>query len=165
MGGSELKSMSRGTQGVRFACAIWAVLLASWLLASCDAFDSGMLLPLPGGNGGAGGSPDAGGGGGDIDAGPCVPTAEACNGVDDDCDDVADPGDPEADAYCDATFHAESSCTPVTSGGAQCVRIGACAEGYLNCDGLPSNGCEFNGSACMCLICEDAGDDDSGLLP
>jgi len=152
--------MSRGKQGVRLTCAVWAV-----LLASCGAFDSGKLLPLPGGNGGAGGMGGVGGdGGGDVDAGPCVPSAETCNGVDDNCDDLADPVDPEADAYCDTTFHADSSCEPFGADAARCVRVGDCHVGFSNCDGVPSNGCEYEG-ICPCLTCEDAGDDDGGDLP
>jgi len=149
--------MSRGKQGVWLTCAIGAV-----LLASCDAFDSGTLLPLAGGgSGGTGGSPTDGGGG-EVDAGPCVPTAEICNGFDDDCDDEPDTRDPEADAYCDALFHADSRCAP-SGGVALCVRTGECANGFLNCDGLPSNGCEFQGRSCTCADCEDAGDEDSGF--
>jgi hypothetical protein len=154
--------MSRGKQGVRLTCAVWAV-----LLASCGAFDSGKLLPLPnGGNGGMGGAGGTGGmGGSDVDAGPCVPSAEICNGVDDNCDDIEDPNDSEADAYCDATFHAASSCEPIGAGAAQCVRTGECHAGFMNCDGVPSNGCEHEGICRPCPTCEDAGDEDSGDLP
>lgn len=153
MAGNELRSMSRGKQCVWLTCAIGAV-----LLASCDAFDSGTLLPLAGGGGGGtGGSPTDGG---EIDAGPCVPTAEICNGLDDDCDGEPDSRDLDADAYCDDLFHADSRCAP-SGGGALCVRVGECAVGFSNCDGIPSNGCEYEG-LCPCLTCEDAGDEDSG---
>jgi hypothetical protein len=149
--------MSRGKQCVWLMCVVCAA-----LLASCDAFDSGTLLPLAGGGSGGTGGSAAGGGNGEIDAGPCVPAAETCNGIDDDCDDEPDPLDPEADAYCDDLFHADSRCAP-SGAVARCVRVGECADGFLNCDGLPSNGCEFGGRSCTCVDCEDAGDEDSGF--
>lgn len=150
--------MSRGRQGIRCAWALSAV-----LLASCNAFDRGQLIPPAGGSGGTGGS-DLDGGGGDPDAGPCVPSAEVCNGVDDDCDEVADSRDPDADAQCESIIlNAEASCAPTGPGAARCVRVGECDPGFSNCDGVPSNGCEFQGTMCPCLTCEDAGDEDSGF--
>lgn len=151
--------MSRRKQAVRSSCALLAV-----LLASCNAFDRGQLMPPVGGAGGSGGMGGSDVDGGDIDAGPCIPAAEQCNGVDDDCDDVADNLDPEADAYCEGIIlNAEARCVSDSSGDTRCVRVGDCDPGFSNCDGIPSNGCEFRGMSCSCLTCEDAGEEDSGF--
>ena len=71
---------------------------------------------------------------------------DLCNQVDDDCDGVIDEGfnlgrDPNNCGVCGLSCMTEgveeASCI---SG--RCV-IGACAEGYLNLDGDPRNGCEY----------------------
>jgi hypothetical protein len=161
MGGSELKLMVRRKQGVRISCA-----LLTLLIASCNAFDRGYLMPptaVTGGTGGTGGSDVDGG---DTDGGACVPSTEICNGIDDDCDGMPDQSDQDADDYCEGIIlNTEAICFSQVVGDAVCVRRpGApCDTGFSNCDGRPSNGCEHPAPTC-CLTCEDAGtDDDAGL--
>jgi hypothetical protein len=164
MGGSELQSTSWRRRSAGFVCALLALLT----LVGCNAFDRGDLLPPPegsGGSGGMGGPVDAG----DEDTGVCTPSAETCNGADEDCDGVADEDDPDALAACEhVVVHANVKCASTTTSRGQlvlCVNL-ACDPGFSTCDGIPSNGCEFEGDSCpSCLTCEDAGDDDdSGSL-
>lgn len=60
---------------------------------------------------------------------------ELCNGIDDDCDGVADDG---AAASCPAR---PNTTAPVCTGGG-CSYV--CAPGFADCDGNPLNGCEVN---------------------
>lgn len=78
------------------------------------------------------------------DAGGCVPAAEVCNGVDDDCDgNVDETIDLTTDAFncgrcgqvCSAA-NASSACV-----GGVCA-IGECAAGFASCDGDAATGCE-----------------------
>lgn len=103
--------------------------------------------------------PEDGGGrdGGDSGA-PCVPGAEICNGLDDDCDGVSDDDDPDTQAYCEGqVVNAVTFCGEVT-GSWVCVPL-ECREGFTNCDGNHGNGCE---PFCSCNECPDAGSDDGG---
>ena len=71
-----------------------------------------------------------------VDAsGPCVPSAEVCNGVDDDCDEVID-GTVAARACADAPRTTDRACSA-----AECV-VTACIAGYDDCDRQYANGCE-----------------------
>lgn len=148
--------------GGRVAVLRWSVcVLCALLLASCKVFDRGRLSPLSdGGQGGVGGAPggrDAG-----EDSGPCVPQAETCNGVDEDCDGLDDLEDEDARVACEPiVVNAETRCA-ATGAGVLCVRV-RCDEGYSSCDGDPSNGCEVHAPSCdVCPDCEDGGDEDSG---
>ncbi|MBN1774216.1 MAG: hypothetical protein JXB32_23355, partial [Deltaproteobacteria bacterium] len=76
--------------------------------------------------------------------GTCMPPAETCNGIDDDCDTVADNGD-----LCGPLPHAATS----TCVSAQCVPV--CDAGWGNCDGVASNGCET--SLCTTTNCGACG--------
>jgi len=150
--------MSQRTPLASVLCA-----LLTLLLAACDAFDRGRLIAPVSGNGGMGGG---GGGGTDAaveDAGPCVPSAELCNGTDDDCDGVPDVMDMDARNACEPiVVHSDVRCA---SDGAtvRCAKFGPCDLGFLSCDGNPANGCEHEGTECVeCPTCEDAGDEDSG---
>lgn len=62
-----------------------------------------------------------------------APSAEICNGIDDDCDGIVDEG-----ALCPPLLNATSVCQ-----GGQCV-LGQCQPGFANCNGNPADGCETN---------------------
>jgi hypothetical protein len=108
---------------------------------------------------GDGGKRDSGGPDRDAgDGGPCAPATEVCNGIDDDCDGVADDDDPEAQAYCESVIvNSTTFCGRVSSAWV-CVPV-ECNEGFANCDGEPSNGCE---PYCSCNECPDSGSEDGG---
>lgn len=82
-----------------------------------------------------------------VDAGPsCVPSAETCNGEDDDCDGQIDEEFDlqRDDEHCGACGNACS----LANAGASC-ESGACAidwceRDFEDCDGDPSNGCEVD---------------------
>ena len=61
---------------------------------------------------------------------PGTPSAEICNGVDDNCDGVVDNG-----ATCSLP-HANATCQSP-----QCIVV-SCDVGFFNCDGNHANGCE-----------------------
>jgi hypothetical protein len=113
-----------------FACA----------LAACDLYD-GARLPAALD---ASPKPDSA----VLDAQICV--TETCNGIDDDCNGVADELVESVEADCaQRVLHGNSVCQ---SG--RCVFLRECHAGYYNCDGKPDNGCE---SECPCGGCDDAG--------
>jgi len=116
-----------------------------------------------GGTGGVGGVGGTGGAGGSSGGGACVPTnggVEVCDQLDNDCNGVINDG--AASETCRAVVvNATSQCT--TSG--VCV-LGACDEGFFNCDGRPDNGCESPSDLVPCGMCgrqcADAGVVDAG---
>jgi hypothetical protein len=139
--------------------AVWLVLSA---LGACNAYDGGLLREPdrptgpngPDAGGGDGGNQD--GGGGDGGEPMCLPVPEQCNRRDDDCDGKTDEDTAEV---CEQTIvNAEVQCVAFGMT-ARCVLV-RCREGYANCDGDPSNGCE---PFCMCNACDDAGTEDGGL--
>lgn len=118
-------------------------LLATLLLAcpGCDVYDDDLTYSNPGVDSGSQVMLDA-----------CTPSAESCNGKDDDCDGDVDE-EAASTMYCEQKFNALSACET-----GFCVKTGACHVGFYNCDGKPENGCE---SLCPCSGCEDAGPDAS----
>jgi len=66
---------------------------------------------------------------------PGTPTAEVCNGIDDDCNGTIDG--PGSEVSC-----SRANATPACSGGV-CV-IASCNAGFGDCDGINANGCEVN---------------------
>ena len=99
-----------------------------------------------GGTGGTGGMPDAIIDAPLFDTGPdaCVPRAEVCNGVDDDCDGVIDNGfnlntDVNNCGMCGHQCLFANAAAMCANG--QC-QLGACAFGYGDADHDPANGCE-----------------------
>ena len=124
-----------------------------------------------GGNGGTGGMggidaprPDAS----ITDSGPdaCVPMAEVCNGIDDDCDGVIDNGfdlntDPNNCGMCghQCLFpNATALCV-----GGQCA-LGTCAFGYGDADHNPANGCECVMTNGGVEICDGIDNDCNGVI-
>lgn len=85
--------------------------------------------------------------------GPCAervgPTAELCDGLDNDCDTIVDG--PAASASCGNPDRATASaCSAGT-----CI-IGSCASGFLDCDSTFDNGCEAElGTELACGGCGD----------
>jgi hypothetical protein len=152
------------------------LLMAASVLVGCNVYDSGKVEPTGGGQaGGAGMGPvdsgvlpdsgpsvvDAGG----PDAAMCVPQpAETCNLIDDDCDGDTDE---DTQAGCEQIIaNGVAECVEL-SGEARCV-LRTCHQGFSNCDGNPTNGCEA--PYCMCHDCplDDAGEpifigDDGGV--
>lgn len=148
--------------------AVW--LIGAWALIGCKVYDAGKIEPgqgaagtgsdKDGGASGSGGSTPRTDGGGGKDAGPClVPKDEACNLIDDDCDGVEDDADEDTRRVCAESIPnaAVAECVELR-GEARCV-LRDCKEGFFNCDGIPSNGCE---PYCMCHVCSD---DDAGTDP
>ena len=139
-------------------------LIGVWALVGCKVYDSSMIEPA-GGSAGSGGKPAGSGGsagdgggpnddGGSEDGGGCLERRdELCNLLDDDCDGHVDE---DTEDVCAASFPnvAIAECVELR-GEARCVNR-ECQVGFVNCDGIPSNGCE---PFCMCNECpdEDAG--------
>lgn len=143
---------------------VW--LIGVWALIGCHVYDPKRIAENAG-NAGNGadkdsgsledGAPPDGDGGGGADAGPClVPQDEQCNLIDDDCDGFRDDVDEDTRRVCAAAIPnaAVAECVELR-GEARCV-LRECMDGFFNCDGIPSNGCE---PYCMCHECpdEDAG--------
>lgn len=115
--------------------------------ADAAAFDTADASDVDnaGGSGGTstGGIGGGAGAGGSAGSGPvCVPTAEVCNGKDDDCDGVIDNG---------------LSCRPL---GAACTSAAQCTSGF--CVGDPGRCCDtacagaqFGCAGCTTGYCED----------
>lgn len=126
---------------------IWLVVVAI-VVGACDLYDERLIgvdvaqHPIDG---------SAADAASDAAADACVESTEICNGVDDDCDGTIDEG---GQAYCETqVLHADTLC-----GDGICLKFD-CDEGFINCDGEPSNGCE---PYCSCKPCDDAGAEDAG---
>jgi len=79
----------------------------------------------------------------------CMPRAEVCNGLDDDCDGTVDG--PIASAACGTPSRATASACSLGA----CVVTG-CASGYQDCDDAFPNGCEAAlGTSDHCGMCND----------
>lgn len=142
-----------GARSVAWIVCVCACVLSAGVLSACQAFDPGKLESLL--------SPietpeyDAGRRDTGVDE-PCTaPTAETCNGVDDDCDDKIDE---KAD---DACFQPQS--TSVCATGGRCI-ITSCDTGYVDCNDLDADGCEHAAANGPCPntceeMCPDAGHD------
>lgn len=114
------------------------VSLLSYLDADLDGFGDPQISPervcqIPFG------SVERGGDCNDNDAGINPGLADACDGVDSDCDGTIDDG---ADEICEQE-NAESQCLPFADGSAACRPL-TCPIGFSDCDGDPTNGCEVN---------------------
>ncbi|MBI2898169.1 MAG: DUF4114 domain-containing protein [Deltaproteobacteria bacterium] len=87
---------------------------------------------------------------------PCGPgTAETCDGRDNDCDGEADEGfdlaeDEENCGACGRTCEFDNASG--VCGGGECG-LGQCDEGFVDLNGLPSDGCEY--------ACDDPGADET----
>jgi hypothetical protein len=95
-----------------------------------------------------------------VDTMPCVPIAERCNGMDDDCDDSVDEdfdlaGDLLNCGACGnvcALMNATPACTAGT------CTIATCTDAFLDCDADPATGCEVDpgSDAAHCGACDAA---------
>jgi hypothetical protein len=65
-----------------------------------------------------------------------APSAEVCDGIDNNCDGQVDGA--AASASCPVVANGTAACT-----NAACA-VASCAAGFANCDGNPVNGCERN---------------------
>jgi hypothetical protein len=123
-----------------------------------------------GGTGGMGGMMDARTDGDVGDAGPdaCVPMAEICNGLDDDCDGVIDNGfdlntDVNNCGMCGHSCNGMYANASALCVGGQC-RMGACAFGYGDANHDPSDGCECRQTNGGVEICDGLDNDCNGII-
>jgi hypothetical protein len=106
-----------------------------------------------------------------ICTGQVLPTAEVCDGKDNNCDGRIDEGfDKTSDprhcgpdcTICDIPF-AVPKCVPGPSGTGVCA-IAACLPGHVDLDGDPNNGCEY---ACVLTgseVCDGLDNDCNGKV-
>jgi hypothetical protein len=142
--------------------AAWSVLIVVSAVG-CELYDPSLLdeqaaardggqQPMDGGPDARArdGDPSAGDDGGDDDA--CVASEEICNAVDDDCDQEIDE---RTQVYCEQQL---PNARAVCGNNGTCLNLG-CYDGFISCDGDPSDGCE---PVCLCRPCPDAGTEDGG---
>jgi len=110
-----------------------------------DAGDAGQSLPDGGKLVDAGRDASVGPGTEDAQVDPnCVPAAELCNGLDDDCDGRSDEdfdrqSDPGNCGQCGTTCDLDNADDACSAG--KCV-VSQCSTGFGNCDKNDSTGCE-----------------------
>jgi hypothetical protein len=80
----------------------------------------------------------------------CEPTEEICDGIDNDCDEEVDEDVDCGETSCDTSLNLTGSCQNSCSEGScqVCVPSCACADGFSDCDGDTSNGCEEVSDEC-----------------
>jgi hypothetical protein len=130
--------------------------LLGFPVAACKVYEPDLIQPMTSGHGGQDGGGVAGQAG-DSMPDTCVPSAETCNNIDDDCNGIVDDEQP-ATADCSARYHASVPCNR----DGLCLFIPSrtkCDSGWYHCDGLPETGCETTIPCCMDC---DAGSDDGG---
>jgi hypothetical protein len=123
-----------------------------------------------GGDGGGhgGGGRDAHGDGFGTDAMPdaCVPQAEICNGLDDDCDGVIDNGF-DLNNDVDNCGSCNNRCL-YANGVGECrggtCHLASCAFGYGDADHDPANGCECLKSNNGVEVCDGIDNDCNGIV-
>ncbi len=97
----------------------------------------------------------------------CTPTgAEACNGLDDDCDGATDEdfdlsSDPEHCGSCGRRCSFRNASARCVAGSCQ---LGDCAPGFVDADGDPTNGCEYGCTPSGAEVCNGRDDDCDGAV-
>jgi hypothetical protein len=96
----------------------------------------------------------------------CVAAPEVCNQIDDDCDGVIDDGfelntDPANCGLCGVVCAFPNS-EPTCSAG-RC-KLGACAAGFVDLDGMPQNGCECQRSETGQEVCDGRDNNCDGTI-
>jgi len=131
-----------------FACLV--------LVTACSVYDPNLIKPLDGNVAGSGGGTEAGVDADDDDAGggncrvipdaPCpLVCLETCNGLDEDCDGIADNNG--AERSCDLPGGV-SACDDGV------CRLVSCDDQHADCNGREDDGCEADlGSADHCGLC------------
>ena len=114
----------------------------------------------------------SGGAGAVCDAQLNPPTAEFCNGIDDNCDGAVDnvPDTGTMDVTncggcgiaCEPNANQEASCQVSASGDIGCDY--ACSAGYIDLDGSPLNGCEYACTAGGSEVCDGSDNDCDGQV-
>jgi hypothetical protein len=77
----------------------------------------------------------------------CEPTEEICDGIDNDCDEEIDEDVDCGETSCNTSLNLTGSCQNSCSEGScqVCTPSCVCADGFSDCDGDMSNGCEISG--------------------
>jgi len=93
------------------------------------------------------------------------PVAETCNNIDDDCDNVVDDGfDKMNDVrYCNncAGCSLNNAIAGCSMGG---CTVAGCLAGWVDLDGMPGNGCEYQCTPSGQEVCDGRDNDCDGLL-
>jgi len=93
--------------------------------------------------------------------GDVAPTSEVCDGEDDDCDGTIDNGfnlntDEQNCGQCGRVCNLSNAVPICTSGN---CRIFACLSGYVDADGRPGNGCEYQCTPTGPEVCDGVDND------